>query len=154
MKFKTRIAWMLPVCLGFIIGCGGGDKETTVPVTGTMYVDGKPFGPATLTLRPVDAESGTSETGATVGKDGTFTLTTSKGDEGAAPGKYYVTVSEDVMEAKAVPKLKPATVEIPKGSGEAVTIDIKLTSIKGAGLQAGPGTGEGQKTHPKGPGGI
>lgn len=141
--------------LAALVGCGK-SKHEAVPVKGTLYIDGKPFGPASISLQPEDAESGLPGAGGTVAKDGSFTLKTSEGAEGAVAGKYKVSISEDVMEAgNPIPVVEPASVEIKNPSdGGTVTLEIKLKSRKGAGPQAGPGTDDDKKPQSTAPGGI
>ena len=68
-------------------------RKTTFAVTGKVTLDGKPAEHATVVLHPV-GESGPDvvKPRGTVKTDGTFTLTTYAGDDGAPAGDYRVTV--------------------------------------------------------------
>lgn len=141
----------------FAAGCG---KNTTgaIPVKGKLLVDGKPFGPASIALRPASPDEKLPHASGSVAADGTFTLKSGKGVEGAVPGRYVVDVSEDVMTGKGVPMLEPLTVEIPSASGRGpleleVAMRMKKSRGKRRHVKAGPGTIE-EKTKKRGPGGI
>lgn len=83
-------AWMLVglcVLMG-LVGCGS-DSPHVVPVKGKISYQGKPLTSGTVMLVP--ESSGYGATGQ-IQPDGTFTLTSFKQNDGAAPGKYKVTV--------------------------------------------------------------
>lgn len=80
------IAVMVACGLGW--GCGGDSGELpTVPVSGTLNVDGKPVSKGTVHFHP---EKGPAATGFV--QDGKFKLTTYKEGDGAIPGKTRVAV--------------------------------------------------------------
>lgn len=75
------------------VGCGGG-RHKTAPVSGMVYYDGKPVSGGTITFSPIgegdaDLESGKAAVG-TIGKDGTFVLSTYETDDGAIIGKHRI----------------------------------------------------------------
>lgn len=70
-------------------GCGGGGLET-VPVSGTVSLDGKPLDHGFVRFVPVDTTKGRLATG-TIQKDGKFTLSTANSD-GVLLGDYKVVV--------------------------------------------------------------
>ncbi len=79
-----------------LVGCGGGgdapDRPDTVPVTGTVLLDGTPVADATVTFVPNSGQ----ERGA-VGKtdaNGQYTLMTFEPGDGAIPGMFLVTVEK------------------------------------------------------------
>lgn len=71
-----------------LVGCGS-DSPHVVPVKGKISYQGKPLTSGTVMLVP--ESSGYGATGQ-IQPDGTFTLTSFKQNDGAAPGKYKVTV--------------------------------------------------------------
>lgn len=126
------------------VGCGPSDdrvKIPTVPVSGKLSVDGKPFGPAKILLTPVPAE-GRPMVSADVAEDGSYALSTySRADEdpdGAPPGEYTVAFTFDVMNvARKMPAIKSGSdrVTVPEGEDE-VALDINLEST---GKEVDPG---------------
>ncbi len=83
------------VSASLFVGCGGGvsDAPDLASVSGKVTVDGKPTGGLTVEFHP-DSHVGTSgpiSTGLTAA-DGTFTLATSTGREGAVVGSHKVLV--------------------------------------------------------------
>ncbi len=73
--------------MGFT-GCGKG-RPTTIPVTGTVTLDGKPIAGATVMLQP----QGPGKPAVGVTDDqGRFSLYTFEPGDGALPGTYLVTV--------------------------------------------------------------
>lgn len=83
-------AWMLVslFALTGLVGCGS-DSPHVVPVKGKISYQGKPLTSGTVMLVPEG--SGFGATGQ-IQPDGSFTLTSFKQNDGAAPGKYKVTV--------------------------------------------------------------
>jgi len=134
-----------------LAGCGKKQgKHGEIPVEGTLYVDDKPYGPALLSLTPTDTERPSVE--GSVKDDGTFTLRTQKGTEGAPEGTYAVTVNPDALSETMLPNLEKKTVEIKKPSdGGTLKLEIRLKSRKGV-IDVDPSTGG--KQRPKGPTGI
>ena len=110
-----------------LAGCGPAAREDMLPtavVNGTLLVDGKPFGPAQLSLLPETADAKLSTVGGKVGSDGHFQLTTYAVDDGAPAGTYRVELQADLDDPTApVPVVKPATVTIPEGGGD-LTIEL------------------------------
>jgi hypothetical protein len=127
------------ICLLFacvISGCGGSDPRVeTFPASGSLSVDGKPFGPAQLSLIPMDASIPSAS--ASVSVDGKFVLSTYEPDDGAAVGEFKVSLLMDPMAEpfRDVPPLKPTTTTISKPSeGQDFVLDLKLeTSGKDSG---------------------
>lgn len=94
-----------------LAGCGGGDAGTadrpaTVPVQGTVTLDGKPIEGATVTFMPAtQARPGQPAQGhAAVSRtdaEGHYELMTFEAGDGVVPGDYVVTVvKQEVPEAK------------------------------------------------------
>ena len=78
-------------CVLLMSGCSGGsDRPDTVPVRGTITLDGKPLADATVSF---SAETERPATG-TSDSFGEFTLTTFESEDGAIPGEYKVTVEK------------------------------------------------------------
>src|SRR4051812_4567692 len=74
--------------------CSKGEaKKPVFPVEGQLFIDDKAAANATIIFHPVD-ESLTDgvKPRATVGKDGSFKLTTYTADDGAPAGEYRVTI--------------------------------------------------------------
>lgn len=89
-----RLRWTLGVVMLAGLGCG---RESTVPVSGTVFLDGRPLAKAFVEFRPMaqpgDAAPGPSSRGQTDGQ-GRYTLHVVGGPEaGAVPGKHRVRIT-------------------------------------------------------------
>ena len=147
--FTPGVLQKVVLCCGVVIlaaGCGGGDegsadKVAVVPVKGTLYLDDKPHGPASLSLTPTGGKTGTGvarpQVGGAVNADGTFSLSTYGENDGAAPGDYEVALaavsdpgsmeaSLAAMNGEGAPATEPLTITIPEGGSE--SLEIKLVS--------------------------
>ncbi|QDT96625.1 hypothetical protein [Gimesia aquarii] len=126
-----------------ISGCGGddaaGSKRTvkTVPASGTLTLDDKPFGPIHIDLLPIEKKGDNVRTAkADVNADGTFVLGTYEEADGAAPGNYRVVLGnmgENLMEPP--PAVQDTQVLVPEGGGDSIKI-----ILKSAGKDAGAGS--------------
>jgi hypothetical protein len=132
------ISIFVPLCL---VGCSRGDGIEKVPVypaSGTVQMDGKPFGPVSLRFEP-DKEGGRGFV-ATVDNTGKITtVTTYEVGDGAPVGTYKVTVFSSMGATKQFPakyenaKTTPLKVIIADITGEgANAMDIQLDSKAGA----------------------
>jgi len=85
------------ICLFGLLGCGGGDDDfPTAPVSGKVSYNGQAVKGGTLTFAPIPKKAGENAgkaASATVGDDGTYTLTTYKTDDGAVIGKHKISYS-------------------------------------------------------------
>ena len=81
------------------LGCGP-SRPATAPVSGKVTYQGKPVAEGRITFLP---EHGRPAMG-TLGVDGSYRLTTFKADDGAAPGKYKVTIDATHVSGGAEPK--------------------------------------------------
>lgn len=90
---RLLILAVLTLCF---VGCSGGpdDAPETIPVSGTVTLDGAPLSDARVTFVPDGA--GQAASGPT-DSSGKFTLTTN-GLTGAPAGKYKVSVSSSAPE--------------------------------------------------------
>jgi hypothetical protein len=77
-----------------VFGCGRSDKNPVAvhPVQGAIQFRGKPTEGAFVSLHPKKAIEGVPTPRATVAKDGTFTVSTYDGNDGAPEGDYVITV--------------------------------------------------------------
>ena len=77
-----------------VVGCGQGSKSQVAvhPVQGAIQFRGLPMEGAFVSLHPKSATNGVPTPRATVAKDGTFTVSTYEGNDGAPEGDYVVTV--------------------------------------------------------------
>jgi hypothetical protein len=80
---------LLPVCLALVGGCGP-DRPLTIPVDGTVTVDGRPVEGASVMFMP--QFPGRPALGVT-DASGQFRLTTFASGDGAQPGQHTVTVT-------------------------------------------------------------
>lgn len=127
-----------PLLLAGCIGGDGFEKVPVYPASGTVQMDGKPFGPVSLRFEP--EEEGGRGFVATVDSAGKFSsVTTYKVGDGAPKGTYKVTVFSSMGSSKQFPakyenaKTTPLKVIIADITGEgANAMDIQLDSKAGA----------------------
>jgi len=122
----SRSSWFCLICLLLVAfaGCPGGDAGVgTVPVTGTVTLDGSPVGGATVSFTPksgdLRAATGMTDSG------GRFELTTVAGGDGAMPGSYTVTIAKTAAQAAA-----PA--EDPRAMGGELTPEQREAASQAA----------------------
>jgi hypothetical protein len=82
-------SFLLLVCLG----CSGENLEPVYPVSGTITSKGKPVEGAIVAFTPTTPGVGISASGVT-DSSGVYKLTTRMSGDGAAAGKYDVTVAK------------------------------------------------------------
>jgi len=120
------------VALG-VCACSGDKRTPTYPVTGQVLDGSKPVANATVILHPV------SEVGADVVKprgitqaDGTFTLTTYDGNDGAPAGEYRVTVEQWLAGRpdEGPTSRLPVKFAKPETSGLTATVSAGRTELK------------------------
>jgi len=90
-----RLSWLCLLCLllAAFVGCPNGDTGlATVPVTGTVTLDGSPVDGARVAFSPKSAD-GKAAAGVT-DASGRFELTTVEAGDGAMPGSYAVTITK------------------------------------------------------------
>jgi hypothetical protein len=91
-----RSVWFFLGCLAVLasfVGCDfGGGGVATIPVSGTVTLDGSPVAGARVAFSPKSPE-GRAAAGIT-DTSGRFTLTTVEAGDGAMAGSYTVTISK------------------------------------------------------------
>ena len=91
----NRVLWAV-VLAALLPGCGDKyDFEPVFPVTGSLFVRGKPAAGAMVTFHPADAlnDYRATRSFATVEADGSFALTTYFPGDGVPSGDYVVTLN-------------------------------------------------------------
>lgn len=78
--------------LAVTVGCGGGE---TVPVSGTVTLDGEPLDGATIVFTP---QEGGRPSAARTDSNGYYNLVYGRGAAGAVPGEHLVTISTYIEE--------------------------------------------------------
>jgi hypothetical protein len=126
LRFAGKIIALTFVC-AYATGCGDG-LPPRVPVSGKITIDGQPvtFG----SIRFVPAEGGRLATGQ-IEKDGSFTLTAYKLNDGCVPGTHRVAVYSveevnDTMGRWYVPR----KYSVANSSGLKYTITEPTDSLK------------------------
>lgn len=80
------------VLLVGLAGCSDSGGLGTVPVKGTLTIDGQPANDVTITFAPLDS---TMPTASGVVSDGSFELYSgAKAEPGAVPGKYKIVLAQ------------------------------------------------------------
>lgn len=127
-------------CLGFM-GCSGPSGPKTVPVKGTLTINGQPAKDVMITFSPLDPKSPVA---AGEVKGGSFELFAgSQGAKGAVPGKYKVVLTQKQPEMSpeeaakqygqgAGGPPKPAALSFPEKYTQATTSDKEVE------VKAGP----------------
>lgn len=143
-RFPLQLLFVSLVVLS-VTGCGGdeavGSREETVPLTGTLLVDGQPKGDSTVTFTPVDSEGGARTAYATTEADGSFEATTYVTGDGIVPGKYKISLgaagdassTDPAKMMAAVQGMSVRESEIDVPADGLTGIEIKLVSESGTG---------------------
>ena len=143
MSTRSLIATALGVAAALVAGCGDPGPKL-YPVTGTVRVDGKPAGDATIFLHRKGRDNPNEPVPyAHCGPDGTFVVTTRKEGDGAAPGEYVVTVVwPDMTKAPdgngGRPDLLRGTYDKVATSAIKVTVEAKPNQLAEIALHAPP----------------
>lgn len=87
-----------------LIGCGGSDRATVYPTSGTVLYDGKPMmGGGAISFIPISTQKGKTA-GGTIKEDGTFVMSTYEEGDGSISGEFRVVVYQSTMqEPETVP---------------------------------------------------
>ena len=134
-----RISFCFVVCslLVGLSGCGGGAEDTslptTVPVSGTVTLKGKPLVSATVTFVPQGETKGVECVGFT-DDAGKFQLKQIRGAEGAPPGSYKVVINHFVKGDGSPIKIDGS--EPPANLGAVESLPIKYSSFLDSKLTA------------------
>jgi hypothetical protein len=128
MNLRPAWALLLGVAAFVAAGCGGEYS----PVHGTVYLDGQPakeLAGGTVTFNSEELHRSAS---GEIQADGTYRLGSLTKDDGAAPGKYQVTVSPPEAPAAEerggrAPKAKPVSFRQPENLE--VTVERKSNDI-------------------------
>lgn len=133
---KVSVTFLLMALLGFsLAGCGNpGGISGTIPVTGTVQIDGVPLEEGTISFTPKTPGGGQPATGQI--KEGNFTMLTSASSPGVIPGEYQVRIiSLDLGTAQALPPGVPPDPNAPPPEVLSL-IPKKYGDIKTSGLEA------------------
>ncbi len=120
-----------------LAGCGSGEPEGTVKVTGKVTQDGTPLSQALVTFIPVEDTLGFGGSGAT-NAGGKYALTPKKGGKGIAPGEYKVTISRFLQPDGSPPDPRKPPIEskaretLPAIYSNPSTTTLKATVSKDA----------------------
>lgn len=163
MRANRRFFATSFVLLACAAGCGEDWRAETVPVTGSLSVNGEPATGAVITLYPQGGEvdERRSKPFAVVGEDGSFQLKTYEANDGAPPGDYVATVKwpwdVTTLSLAATDRLK-GTYESPSASDWRVTVGESDTVLEPKNIvQADvettpPAAGDRSDARPPGPG--
>jgi hypothetical protein len=132
--FNPARRLLLGITLLALSGCGPKDDPLHRTVTGTVTLNGKPLSGAMLRFIPVEGTEGTGGQART-GPDGTYRLLDGRGNPGAAPGNYKVTVSKRLMpngsdvppDDNTPPMNSPARESLPAKYSDAGHTELQAT---------------------------
>jgi len=116
------------------LACANDDgRKPTFPVAGKVLLNGKAAEHASVVFHPIDdATSGAVKPRGKVGADGSFTLTTYDGNDGAPAGDYRVTVELWLAgrTAEEPPSNRlPVALSKPNTSGLKATVNARPTEL-------------------------
>lgn len=117
-RYCVYVALLAALTLPVAAGCGSGNPST-VPVKGTVTLNGNPVDGASVTFVP---EAGGRPATGTTDASGQFTLTTFETGDGAPEGKYKVGVNKT-----------SAAVNVEAGAGGAAPPGVQLSGPPGSG---------------------
>ena len=111
---------VLSACLTLALaGCGDDGLGTRYGVSGQVTYKGVPVSDAAIAFVPRGADPGAPQRGASgIVKNGSYTLSTLGGDDGAFPGEYDVSVSA------RMPDMSTANANREKAGGSARQDDV------------------------------
>ena len=89
---RIIVVFVMPLLALRATSCSHQRGPALYPVKGSAVFDGKPAAGAVLTFHRVGDPDKTNLPHAVVASDGSFSLTTINPGDGAAPGKYAITV--------------------------------------------------------------
>lgn len=99
---------LLLVCTALFFGCGSDSRRPTFPVTGTVKLNGKPVDGAVVTFQLTEGKESAI---ASTDKDGSYSLSMFRPNDGALAGQYKVSITKfDVEPVKASSGLVPGQV--------------------------------------------
>ncbi|HID75213.1 MAG TPA: carboxypeptidase regulatory-like domain-containing protein [Planctomycetaceae bacterium] len=93
MELRMRYFWVLLVLTGMVLGCAGSDRPETVPVSGTVTLNGQPLAGAHVVFTLKEGGELAKATG-TTDSQGKYQLSTFGENDGAVPGSYVVTITK------------------------------------------------------------
>ena len=146
---KSLFSVLTCLALLQIAGCSGdaayGEKARTVPFTGKLTLDGKPYGSVKVQFVPQGSDGGVRTAYAEVKEDGSFSATTYVTGDGIVAGKYTVRVGSEgdgastdpaqMMAAVSGASIEPFNVDVP---AEGLTdVELKLNSSSKKGKSGG-----------------
>jgi hypothetical protein len=134
-KFNTAVV-LVALTIATGLGCSKSESRVPLhPVAGAIQFHGRPAEGAFVSLHPKTATEGVPNPRATVAKDGTFTVSTYDGNDGAPEGEYIVTVQwyKPVRQGNDLvggPNVLPAKYASPKTSDVSIHIAAGENHLK------------------------
>ncbi|MDG1873855.1 MAG: carboxypeptidase-like regulatory domain-containing protein [Mariniblastus sp.] len=130
-KLNTFIGMLV---LGLIVGCGG-ENFSSVPVSGTVTMDGKPIAGVAITFYPEATES-TSIVGpfseAVTDSEGKFELKTRYGDPGAVVGQHRISFEYAGVDPEDLAAAESELAEAKAEGGDTAAAQAAVDKQKGA----------------------
>ncbi|MBN1394257.1 MAG: carboxypeptidase regulatory-like domain-containing protein [Pirellulales bacterium] len=133
-RIAATIEAFAVLCLSVCYGCGSGRPNLAL-VSGKVTYQGKPVTEGKIVFHP---QKGRQAIGV-IDADGNYRLTTFDNGDGAAPGKYRVTIQ--AMRASGAPRAKNILDEVKSGIKEAASVEW-IVPEKYSRLETSPLTAE------------
>ena len=132
---RTATGMMLAALLYCIslTGCGRSLPET-VPVHGTVTLDGKPLGVGRITFQPIKSAAGYPNRPASgkIGNDGSFEMSSFAPGDGVVPGEYQVVINTQTSGPTPENPTAPEVWAAPRRYGSSDKSGLKVTVEAGS----------------------
>ncbi|WP_339728059.1 hypothetical protein [uncultured Gimesia sp.] len=95
LKRLTCLFFLIPMLPFLLAGCSGNERPKTIPVTGTVTIDGKLLPKGTVTFQPKSSSEGNVKRPAIgqIDTTGRVQLSTFEAGDGVLPGSYAVVIT-------------------------------------------------------------
>lgn len=98
------LAFVGLICSGAFVGCTSGERAKVMPVSGKVLFNGQPLAFGAVAFQPMRGQPARG----TIGKDGTFKLSTYREGDGAAVGQHRVKITCYTSQDPATKKPGPS----------------------------------------------
>lgn len=114
-----RVSIVLTLVIASLVGCGGSERPSTIPISGRVTINGQPPGEnGRLHFQPIQVAAGYAKrpAGGSFTAEGTYRVMSWEPDDGLVPGHYTVSLMPS----------DPANTKIPAKYREAATSGLEV----------------------------